>query len=301
MKVAITGANGFLGTALVQGLLEHGHTVHVLVRNVEQSLARLPPGVTGAPFHAEAPLPPEALAGAEAVVYLAGASLLQRWNEESKQRIRNSRTQGTHHLVEALRAAGTVKRFVCGSAVGHYGTGLSSATLTEDSPPGDDFLAQVCVEWEAQALRAREAGISTALARIGMVLHPEGGALHALLPQFRLGAGGRVGSGKQYVSWVHRADQVAALRFLLEHPELEGPYNIAAPEPVTNAEFAHTLAHVLGRPSVMTIPAFVLKAAVGEGAVLMLHGQRVLPQRLTEAGFSFRHPRLEGALKDLLA
>jgi uncharacterized protein (TIGR01777 family) len=300
VKVALTGASGFVGRPLVQCLVEAGHSVHILVRNVEQTLSRLPPGVTGAAFKAGAPLKPEALGGAEAVLHLAGEPVNQRWTIEGKRRIRDSRVEGTRGVVEAMRAAGTVRRFVSISAVGYYGGARGAEPLTEESASGDDFLAGVCAQWEAEAQRAREAGPRVAIARMGVVLHPEGGALHTMLPPFRMGAGGRVGSGKQYVSWIHRADAVSALRFLLERPELEGPFNLTSPEPFTNTEFAHTLAATLGRPSIMHVPAFVLKAALGEMAQLVLEGQRVLPQRLTEAGFTFRFPRLTEALKDLL-
>jgi len=301
VKVALTGATGFLGPGLVQGLLEAGHQVHILGRNLEQALAKLPTGVTGAVFRAGEPLAPEALGGAQAVIHLAGEPVSQRWNHDAKQRIRDSRVLGTRAVVEAMRAAGTVQRFVSASAVGYYGGAHGAEPLTEESAPGKDFLAGVCQGWEAEAQRAREVGLRTAVARMGVVLHPEGGALHTMLPPFRMGAGGRVGSGKQYVSWIHRADAVAALRFLVENPELEGPINVTAPEPVSNAEFAHTLGTVLGRPSVMHVPGFVLKAALGEMAMVALEGQRVLPRRLTEAGFSFRFPRLEEALRELLA
>jgi len=203
--------------------------------------------------------------------------------------------------VEAMKAAGTVERFVSTSAMGYYGGSQSAEPLTEESPPGKDFLSGVCQVWEEEALRAQASGIRTAVARMGLVMHPEGGALHAMLPPFRMGAGGRVGSGKQYVSWIHRADAVAGLRFLLEQPQCEGPFNVTAPEPVTNAEFAHSLATVLGRPSIMHVPGFVLKAALGEMAMVVLEGQRMLPRRLTEAGFSFRFTQVEEALRELLA
>ncbi|WP_224364995.1 TIGR01777 family oxidoreductase [Hyalangium versicolor] len=301
MKVALTGASGFMGPALVQGLLEAGHQVHILVRNLEQSLAKLPAGVTGAPFRAGEPLGPEALAGAQAVIHLAGEPVNQRWTREAKHRIRESRVLGTRALVEAMRAAGTVQRFVSASAVGYYGGEHGAEVLTEASAPGKDFLAGVSLSWEAEAASAHEVGIRTTVARMGVVLHPEGGALHTMLPPFRMGAGGRVGSGKQYVSWIHRADMVGAMLFLLERPQLEGPVNVTAPEPVTNADFAHALGTALGRPSVMHVPGFVLKATLGEMAMVALEGQRVLPKRLTEAGFTFRFPRLEEALKDLLA
>jgi uncharacterized protein (TIGR01777 family) len=297
----MTGASGFVGTALVQGLLAAGHQIHILGRNLEQAFARLPAGVSGSVFRAGEPLAPEALTGVQAVLHLAGEPVNQRWSQEAKARIRDSRVLGTRALVEAMRAVGTVQRFVSVSAVGYYGGAHGAEPLTEESSPGRDFLAQVCLDWEAEALRARDAGIRTAVARMGVVLHPEGGALHTMLPPFRMGAGGRVGSGKQYVSWIHRADAVAALRFLLEHPELEGPINVTSPEPLLNVEFAHTLGAVLGRPSVMHVPGFVLKAALGEMAMMVLEGQRVLPRRLTEASFTFQFPRLEEALRHLLA
>lgn len=300
MKVAVTGATGFLGPGFVQRLLARGHDVHVLARNVERSLSRLPEGVTGASWDATSPLAPEALADAEAVVHLAGEPVAQRWSKEAKHRIHDSRVVGTRVLVDAMKAAGTVKRFVSASAIGYYGGTRGAEPLTEESSPGDDFLAQVCRGWEAEAARAREAGIRTSVVRMGVVLHPEGGALHKMLPPFRMGAGGPVGSGKQYVSWVHREDALDLLLFVLEHPTLEGPVNATAPTPVTNEVFAHALGHALGRPSVMHVPAFMLKAAMGEMAKVALEGQRVLPRRAQEAGFTFRHPDLEAALRELL-
>ncbi|WP_426756968.1 TIGR01777 family oxidoreductase [Myxococcus sp. Y35] len=300
MKVAVTGASGFLGPGLVQRLLDSGHEVHVLVRNVERALAHLPAGVTGAHFDAGALLAPEALAGAEAVIHLAGEPVAQRWTHEAKRRIHDSRVHGTRALVAAMREAGTVKRFISASAIGFYGGTRGAEPLTEESPPGDDFLARVCVDWEAEATQAREAGASTVVVRMGVVLHPDGGALHKMLPPFRMGAGGPVGSGEQYVSWVHREDALDLLGFVLAHPEVEGLVNATAPTPVTNADFAHTLGHVLGRPSVMRVPGFMLKATLGEMARMVLEGQRVLPARAQAAGFVFRYPELEGALRDLL-
>jgi len=301
MKVAVTGASGFLGPRLVQGLLEQGHAVHVLARDVEQALGRLPAGVTGAHYDAAALVPPESLAGAEAVIHLAGEPVAQRWTHEARRRIHDSRVHGTRALVAAMREAGTVRRFVSASAIGFYGGTRGAEPLTEESPPGDDFLARVCVDWEAEAIQAREAGIATTLVRMGVVLHPAGGALHKMLPPFRMGAGGPVGSGEQYVSWVHREDALDLLRFVLVHPEVEGLVNATAPTPATNAVVAHTLGHVLGRPSVVRVPAFMLKATLGEMARMVLEGQRVLPARAQAAGFVFRYPELEDALRDLLA
>ncbi|QSQ11105.1 TIGR01777 family oxidoreductase [Myxococcus landrumensis] len=301
MKVAVTGATGFLGVGVVQGLLSQGHHVHVLARDVPKALERLPPGVTGAAYDTGKAISPEALAGAEAVLHLAGEPVAQRWNAEAKRRIHDSRVQGTRLLVEAAKAAGTVKRFVSASAIGYYGGTREAEPLTEESSPGDDFLARVCMEWEAEASRARAANIATAVVRMGVVLHPEGGALHKMLPPFRIGAGGPVGSGRQYVSWIHREDAQALLCFVLGNTQEQGPFNATAPQPVTNAAFAHALGHALGRPSVIHIPAFVVKAAMGEMAKVVIEGQRVLPSRAQKAGFTFRFPEVEGALRHLLA
>ena len=194
MKVAISGASGLLGPPLVRRLLDAGHPVHVLSRDVKRALAHLPPTVTGSFFDATTPLSPEALAGAEAVVHLAGEPVAQRWTAAARQRIQDSRVVGTRLLVEAMRAAGTVRHFVSASAIGYYGD-RGAEPLTESSAPGDDFLARVCRDWEAEAQQAAAAGIRTVVARIGVVLHPEGGALRQMLPLFRLGLGGRMGSG----------------------------------------------------------------------------------------------------------
>ena len=300
MKVALTGASGFLGPALVRLLLERGHGVHVLARDVKRALARLPEGVSGSFFDATTPLSPDALGGAEAVVHLAGEPVAQRWTDEARRRIRASRVVGTRLLVEAVRAAGTVRHFVSASAIGYYGGRRGAEPLTESSPPGEDFLAGVCRDWEAEAQKASEAGIRTVLPRIGVVLHPEGGALKQMLPLFRLGLGGRMGSGQQYLSWVHREDTLQLLLFLLEHPELSGPVNVTAPEPVTNADFSRALGAALGRPAVVPVPAFALKVAVGRMSEVVLGGQRALPQRALGAGYRFRHPELAGALRSLV-
>ncbi|WPB75905.1 TIGR01777 family oxidoreductase [Archangium violaceum] len=299
MKVAVTGASGFLGPLFVQRLMERGHTVHVLARNVERTLGKLPQGVGGSFFDAATPLSPEALGGAEAVVNLAGEPVAQRWTESARQRIHDSRVVGTRLLVEAMRAAGTVRHFVSASAIGYYGD-RAAEPLTESSAPGDDFLARVCRDWETEAQQAATAGIRTVVARIGVVVHPEGGALQQVLPLFRLGVGGRMGSGRQYMSWVDREDTLGLLLFALENPELKGPLNVTAPEPVTNADFARALGAVLHRPAVLPVPGFALNVVMGEMSEVVLGGQRVLPRRALEAGYRFQHPELTGALRAML-
>lgn len=299
MKVALTGASGFLGPQLVERLVARGHAVHVLARNVARALGRLPPGVTGSFYDAATPLSPDALGGAEAVVHLAGEPVAQRWTESARQRIRDSRVVGTRVLVEAMKAAGTVRHFVSASAIGYYGD-RGEEPLTENSPPGDDFLAHVCRAWEAEALEAAAAGIRTVLPRIGVVLHPEGGALAQMLPVFRMGLGGRMGSGRQYMSWIHRDDTLALLLFALERPELRGPMNVTAPEPVTNAEMAKAIGAALHRPAVLPVPGFALKVAFGDMSEAVLASQRVLPRVAQEAGFRFQYPEVHGALRALL-
>ncbi|WNG43973.1 TIGR01777 family protein [Archangium minus] len=300
MKIAMTGASGFLGPQLVERLLERGHGVHVLARDVKRTLARLPTGVTGSYFDAATPLAPDALGGAEAVVHLAGEPVAQRWTERARQRIHDSRVVGTRLLVEAMRAAGTVRHFVSASAIGYYGGDRGAEPLTESSSPGEDFLARVCRAWEAEALEAAASGIRTVVPRIGVVLHPEGGALKKMLPAFRWGVGGRMGSGQQYMSWVHRDDALGLLLFALEQPELRGPMNVTAPEPVTNAELARALGAALHRPAVLPVPSLALKVALGEMSEAVLGGQRVLPRLAQESGYRFQYPEVQGALRALL-
>ncbi|QRK12487.1 TIGR01777 family oxidoreductase [Archangium violaceum] len=300
MKIAVTGASGFLGPQLVERLLERGHGVHVLARDVKRTLARLPPGVTGSYFDAATPLSPDALGGAEAVVHLAGEPVAQRWTERARKRIHDSRVVGTRLLVEAMRAAGTVRHFVSASAIGYYGGDRGAEPLTETSSPGEDFLARVCRAWEAEALEAAASGIRTVVPRIGVVLHPAGGALKKMLPLFRWGVGGRMGSGQQYMSWVHRDDALGLLLFALEQPELRGPMNVTAPEPVTNAELTRALGAALHRPAVLPVPSLALKVAMGEMSEAVLGGQRVLPRVATESGYPFQYPEVSGALRALL-
>jgi uncharacterized protein (TIGR01777 family) len=235
----------------------------------------------------------------DAVVHLAGEPVSQRWTREARRRIFESRERGTRAVVEAMASAGVRGPLVSASAVGYYGD-RGAEPLTEASAPGRGFLADVCRAWEAEALRAEGLGVRTVRLRIGLVLHPEGGVLHRVLPTFRMGAGGRLGSGQQYFPWIHREDAVGLLLFALEREGLEGPVNAVAPEQVTNAQFSHVLGEVLHRPSVMHVPAFALKLAFGEMASAALESQRVLSERALAEGYVFKFPELRGALEHLV-
>lgn len=297
LRVAVTGAGGFIGRRLCERLREEGHVLRLLTRHVERDARG---GDEVAFWDATQPPAPSLLEGCDALVSLAGEPVAQRWTREVKERIRDSRVRGTAGLVEAMRGGGTVRTLVCASAVGYYGD-AGERVLTEESPPGDDFLAQVCVAWEAEAQRAEALGARVVRLRFGVVLHPEGGVLHKVLPLFRAGVGGRLGSGRQVMSWVHREDVVSLVLFALGQLVLSGPVNATAPHPVTNAHFTHALAERLGRPALVPVPALALRLTLGEAAGAVLSSQHVLPQAATRAGFSFRFPHLEEALRHLLA
>ena len=295
--VAVTGASGLVGSALVTGLTSAGHRVVRVVRGAGaasvagQRLARWDPE-SGA-------LEPSALAGADAVVHLAGESVAGgRWTEAKKRRIRSTRVDVTRRLAEALpRLERPPRLLVSASAVGYYGD-RGSEILREDSSPGPGFLAEVCREWEAATDPAARAGIRVVRLRIGMVLSRRGGALGAMLTPFRLGAGGPVGSGVQWVSWIAIDDLVGATLHALATESLAGPVNAVAPEPVTNRELARTLGRVLRRPALLPLPAVAARLLFGQMAdELLLASARVEPARLRATGFTFRHARLEDALR----
>lgn len=295
MRVAITGASGLIGKALTADLRADGHEVVRLVRKEpsEPDEARWDPD-----GHVDA----KALEGAGAVVHLAGAGVGdKRWTDAYKKQIRDSRVVGTRTLAEALGGLGSKpKVMVAGSAEGFYGD-TGDREVDEESPQGGGFLAGVVGEWEASARAAAEAGIRVVHPRTGLVLAAKGGLLGRLLPLFRLGLGGKLGSGRQWMSWISLTDEVAALRFLIDN-EIAGPVNLTAPNPVTNAVFTKALAQAVHRPAVFAVPGFALKAALGqfaeEGALV---SQRLRPRRLTEAGFTFAHPDLGTALRAILA
>ncbi len=300
MRVLITGGTGFLGQALAGRLQEAGYEVIVLSRQPER--ARLPPGMQAVRWDGRASTGWAHLAdGAFALINLAGESIGQRWTEAIKRRIRESRLNAGHAVVAAVAAARTKPQVLLqASAVGYYGP-RGDERLTEDDPPGNDFLARLAVDWEASTQPVEAMGVRRIILRTGLVLEQEGGALARLLLPFRLFVGGPLGSGRQGWSWIHRADWVEAVKFLMERPDARGPYNLTAPQPVSNAEFSRVLGRVLGRPSWLPVPALALRLMFGEGADFLLTGQFVLPKRLLEAGFAFRYPDLESALRGILA
>jgi uncharacterized protein (TIGR01777 family) len=293
VRVAVTGATGLIGSRVVAALRERGDEVTVLTRDP----ARAGEGVAWRdPAGERAPI--EALAGRDGVIHLAGESVGQRWSEDAKRRIRDSRIRGTRNLVDALRVAEPRPRvLVSQSAVGFYGP-RGDEPVDESEPPGDDFLAQVALGWEEEAQRAEELGVHVARTRTGIVLARDGGALKRMLPPFKLGLGGPVGSGRQYMPWIHMDDVVGALLFCLDTEAASGPLNVTAPEPVPNREFAKTLGRVLRRPAVLPTPAVALKLALGEMSLVVVTGQRAVPKRLGELGYTFKRPDLEAALRD---
>jgi uncharacterized protein (TIGR01777 family) len=296
MKILISGSHGLVGTALIKSLESEGHEVFSLVRYAPRS-------------HAEVEWSPDrysiALAmieGFDAVVNLAGESIAEgRWTDDKKRRIRESRVKGTKLLGDALANLTKPPRtFICASAIGYYGN-RGDEILTETSAPGDDFLAEVCVEWEKATALATQKGIRVVNARFGVILDKNGGALAKMLPPFRMGVGGKVGSGKQWMSWIALDDVVGGIKFALANDSLKGPVNFVAPAPVPNAEFTKTLGKVLSRPTLFPIPAFGVRLMFGEmGDALLLSSQRVEPARLISEGYQFQYSPLEVALPNVL-
>jgi uncharacterized protein len=299
VRVAVTGATGTIGSALVSELRERGDEVTALSRDPERASASLgvPAERWGDPSH-ERP-PAAALSGHDAVVHLIGETIAQRWSDAAKREIRESRVLGTRNLVAGLRALPESERprvLVSQSGAGFYGA-RGDERLDEGAPAGDDFVAQMVVDWEAEANAAAELGLRVATTRTGPVLS-EGGALGKMLPFFKLGLGGPVAGGRQYFPWVHLDDVVGAQLFALETDAAGGPLNVTAPEPVTNKEFSSALGRVLHRPAFAPVPGLALKALYGEMAMIVTTGQRAVPARLTELGYAFRRPELEDALRE---
>jgi hypothetical protein len=278
MNIAITGASGFIGRHLMKSLAQAGHSPRALSRHAP---------------------PAESLREADAIIHLAGEPVAQRWTAAAKQRILDSRVVGTRNLVEALgRLTRRPETLICASAIGYYGS-RGDEVLTESSAPGSGFLPEVCVAWEREAQAAEAFGIRVVRVRTGVVLDANGGALVRMLPPFRMGLGGRLGSGRQWMSWIHLEDLAALFQFAVES-QVRGPLNAVAPNPVTNSDFTRELAHALRRPAVFPVPEFALKMLFGEMADVLLASQRVAPAAAEAAGFRFRFPQLAPALESLL-
>jgi uncharacterized protein (TIGR01777 family) len=296
MKILISGASGLVGTALIKSLERQGHEIFRLVRHAPNSQSE----VEWSPDRYSIAL--ARIEGFDAVVSLAGESVSEgRWTDEKKKRIRESRVKGTKLLGDALaNLAQPPKTFICASATGYYGN-RGEEVLTEDSAPGDDFLAEVCVEWEKATALATEKGIRVVNTRFGIILDKKGGALAKMLPPFRLGVGGKLGSGKQWMSWIALDDIIGGIEFALANDSVKGPVNFVAPNPVTNAEFTKTLGKVLSRPTLLSVPNFALHLLFGEMAdTLLLASQRAQPAKLTKSGYGFRYSELETALRSVL-
>src|SRR5262245_3518152 len=293
MKVLVTGASGRIGSGVVKRLADNGDTVFQLTRSKSKPPPRWDPATGLIDFGKGLSF--------DAVVHLAGESIAGRWTAERKRWIRDSRVQGTRLLCEALaRLPQPPRVLLCASAIGIYGN-RSDEVLDESSTSGAGFLAEVCREWEAATLSAAEKRIRVVNLRLGIVLTPKGGALKAMLWPFRLGVGGRVGNGQQYLSWITLGDVERAADHALRCDQLQGPLNLVAPTPVTNQEFTRTLARALNRPACLPMPGFVARTLFGKAAdALLLASARVLPTRLRETGFQFEHPDLESALRELL-
>jgi uncharacterized protein len=305
MRVTVTGASGLIGRALVTELRdEHGAEVTVLSRDPSRAREALGVEAVGWDPIGE-PAPMQALTGADAVVHLAGENVAQRWSKQAKRAILESRVTGTRNLLAGLEAIDRSeigqrpRTLISGSAVGYYGP-HGEEPLDEDSPPGNDFLAETCVAWEAEAQKAAALGMRVVLVRTGVVLDRNGGALKRMLPPFQIGVGGPVAGGAQYMSWIHREDLVGMICAALQDERWSGPVNGTAPEPVTNREFSHALGHALHRPSLLPVPGIALSLLYGEMAEIVTTGARVMPAKPLVLGYDFRHPELGEALRSAL-
>jgi uncharacterized protein (TIGR01777 family) len=298
VRVAVSAASGLIGTALVRELAGGGADVVRLVRRPTQS----PGEIRWQPEARSGGLDPAALGGVDAVIHLSGAPVAaRRWTPARKAVLRSSRIQSTRNLASAMAAAEPRPEvLLCASAIGYYGD-TGDRTVDETAPPGSGFLAELVRDWEAAAAPATQAGIRVVNFRSGLVLSSSGGLLGQLLPPFRLGFGAKIGSARQYMSWISLADEISAIRFLLASADATGAHNLTAPQPVTNAEFTKALAEVLRRPALLTLPAPALRVVLGEVSGELLGSARVLPTRLQAAGFTFRHPDIGSALSAMLA
>ena len=305
MKIAITGATGLVGSRLVEKLNQEGHQILVFTRNPNKAQKAFPAS-TFSNLEIVQYTPQESgdwqnkVSGCDAVVNLAGEPISERWNAQQKKAIMESRQIGTRKLVEAIAMAEDKPEvLVNGSAVGYYGTS-ETTVFKEDSPPGNDFLAQVCQNWEAEAQKVTEHGVRLVILRIGIVL-ANGGALGKMIGPFKMFAGGPIGSGKQWFSWIHRDDLVNLIYQAIQNKNMSGVYNATAPHPVRMNTFCQTLGNVMNRPSWLPVPDFVLELLLGDGAVLVLEGQQVLPENTKGAGFDYQYPELYPALEEIVS
>jgi uncharacterized protein len=299
MKIFMSGGTGFVGTYLSRELVKQGHEVTILTRRAQPPT----PAASGLSYLTGDPTQEGPWMGAvpehDWIINLAGASISQRWTSAYKQEIYDSRIRTTRNLVIAL-AEGDRRQLLCStSAVGYYGP-RGDEILTEDSPQDAYFLSGLAEDWEAEALKGRELGLRVVITRFGIVLGREGGALGQMATMFRRFLGGPLGAGTQWFSWIHQADHARAFSFIQAHPEIQGPVNLTAPQPVRNRELTAALGRVLHRPALLPAPEFMVRLVLGEFAEALLTGQRVVPQKLLDAGFQFDFPTIEEALKDLL-
>jgi uncharacterized protein (TIGR01777 family) len=295
MKIFITGGTGFVGKTLAPALIRSGHEVCILTRSGKGDSSGVS-WVEGDP--AQKGKWQEAVREHEVIINLAGASIFTRWTEEAKKKMRDSRIFTTRNLVEAMEG-GKVKTFFSTSAIGYYGF-HGDENLTEESPPGADFLALLARDWEAEAKQAEKKGCRLIVTRFGIVLGEKGGALGQMIPLFQRYLGGPLGNGRQWFSWIHIDDLTRAFLFLLEQPEISGPVNFTAPNPVRNKELAQWLGRIMGRPAFLPAPGFMLKLVLGEFGSILLKGQRVLPRKLLQAGFPFSYPEIDRALRQVI-
>ena len=305
MKVAITGATGFVGSRLVEKLHDREHQILVFTRNSTKAKKVFPnsafPNLETIEYNPkESGDWQQAISGCDAVINLAGEPISERWTPQHKREIMESRQLGTRKIVEAIKQAESKpKVLINSSAIGYYGTS-ETATFDESSASGNDFLAQVCQQWEAEAEKVKEAGLRLVIIRTGIVLG-DGGALAKMIGPFKMFAGGPIGSGRQWFSWIHREDLVNLIIEALKRSDLEGVYNGTAPNPVKMAQFCQTLGEVMHRPSWLPVPEFALELLLGDGAKVVLEGQQVLPKKTQSAGFQYQYPTLKSALTEILA
>jgi uncharacterized protein len=305
MHILITGGSGLIGRTLTKGLLQDGHEVTILTRDADRTV--VPQGTHVQQWDARTPAGWGQLVEAvDAIVNLAGENLAgrgilpRRWTADHKRLIRDSRIQAGQAVAEAIRNASKLPNvLIQASGIGYYGP-HGSEFMTEYSPSGHDFLARLTVEWEATTAEVEQLGVRRAIIRTGVVLSAEGGALPRLTLPYRLFVGGPMGSGRQYISWIHIVDEIGAIRFLIENEQATGAFNLAAPNPLTNAEFGKIIGRILTRPSLLPVPGFAMRTLFGEVSTLVLDGQRARPKRLLESGYTFRYPDAEQALRDLL-